>query len=74
MKLIGSIELIGNPLSFFNRISTGVYDLIEKPFGAIAKGPLELGVGIAEGATSLVKHSVGATFHLAEKITGGVSD
>lgn len=35
MKIIGSIEIIGNPLGFFNRISTGFVDMFEKPIEGI---------------------------------------
>lgn len=28
-KIIGSIEILGNPLGFINQISTGVVDMIE---------------------------------------------
>jgi vacuolar protein sorting-associated protein 13A/C len=73
MKLVGSIELIGNPLSFFNRISTGVVDFIEKPIEGISKGPLELGLGIVEGATSLIKNTVAGTFYSINKVSSGIS-
>lgn len=43
---MGSVEIIGNPTAFLNRISTGVVDLIEKPIEAISLGPLELGLGV----------------------------
>ena len=73
MKLIGPIELIGNPINFFNRISTGVVDFIEKPFEAISKGPLELGLGIVEGATSLIKNTVAGTFYSINKVSNGIA-
>lgn len=43
---MGSVEILGNPTAFLNRISSGVVDLIEKPIEAISLGPLELGLGV----------------------------
>ena len=44
--LIGSIDLIGNPVGLFNNIGAGMQDLVMKPAEGFVKGPLEGGLGI----------------------------
>ena len=73
LKLIGSIEIIGNPVGLFTRISTGVVDLIEKPMEGMVRGPLELGIGVAHGAGSLIKHTFAGTFYSINKLTGSIA-
>ena len=48
-------------------------DLIEKPIEGISQGPLELGIGILEGATSLIKNTVAGTFYSVNRVTGGMA-
>jgi len=56
------VSIIGNPVSLFKNIGTGVSDLIEMPMGGFIKGPIEGGVGIVLGAGSLLKNTVSGTF------------
>ena len=74
LPILGSIEIIGNPTSFLNRISTGVVDLIEKPIEAMSLGPLELGLGVLQGASSLIKNTVAGAFYSVNKITGSIGN
>ena len=71
-KLLGSINIIGNPVGLFSQIGTGVQDLIEKPIEGIIKGPLEGGIGLMRGAESLLKHTFAGTFNSIDKITGSL--
>jgi vacuolar protein sorting-associated protein 13A/C len=38
-KVFGSLNIIGNPMSLFRNISTGVKDLTEKPARGFVNGP-----------------------------------
>lgn len=69
LKLLGSMNIIGNPVGLFSQIGTGVQDFIEKPLEGIIKGPLEGGVGLVKGAGSLIKHTFAGTFNSVDKIT-----
>jgi len=71
-KLLGSINIIGNPVGLFSQIGTGVQDLIEKPMEGFIKGPLEGGVGLVQGAGSLLKHTLAGTLNSVDKITGSL--
>jgi vacuolar protein sorting-associated protein 13A/C len=46
--------------------------LIERPVEGFTKGPLEGGMGLVQGAGSLVQHTVAGAFNSLNKITGSV--
>lgn len=52
LKLVGSIEIIGNPVGLVKHLAKGAYDLFDKPIEGFIKGPIEGGIGIAKGAGS----------------------
>lgn len=68
-KLLGSLDLIGNPLGLINNFKVGIKDVITKPIEGMVQGPLELGRGIVEGTNSLVSNTLGGTFNSINKIT-----
>jgi vacuolar protein sorting-associated protein 13A/C len=48
-RILGSADLLGNPVGLFNNVSSGVADIFYEPFnGAIMHGNRELGIGIAK--------------------------
>ncbi len=63
LKIIGSIDILGNPVGFMKHIAIGVFDLIDKPMEGFVKGPLEGSVGIVKGAGSLIKNTFAGTFN-----------
>jgi len=73
LKIVGSLDIMGNPVGLFNDISTGVTDLIEKPIDGFLQGPLEGGKGVLKGAGSLVKNTVSGTFNSIGRITGSLA-
>ena len=73
LKLVFSVDIIGNPMGLLNNIGTGVTDLVEKPIEGFVQGPLEGGVGIVKGAGSLVKNIVAGTMNSFNKVTGSVA-
>lgn len=72
LKLLGSINILGNPVGLFSSIGTGMQDLLEKPREGFIKGPLEGGIGLAKGAGSLLRHTLAGTFNSLDKITGSL--
>ena len=72
-KLIGSLDIVGNPVGLFNNISTGVVDLVEKPMQGFLQGPLEGSMGIVMGTGSLLKNTVSGTFNSIGKVTGSLA-
>lgn len=60
--VIGSIEIIGNPVGLIRRVSRGIYELFEKPIEGMKEGSLELILGIFGGIGSLLKNAIAGTF------------
>lgn len=71
-KIIGSIDLIGNPIGLFNHVCAGFSDLIEKPAEGFIIGPLEGGVGLMQGFSSLISNTFVGTFNSLNKISGSI--
>ena len=69
LKLLGSLDLIGNPIGLISNLGMGVKDAIVKPIEGFVDGPLEMGRGFIEGTNSLVTNTVGGTFNSINKIS-----
>jgi len=46
LSLLGSFDIIGNPVGLFSNITSGVSDLVTKPAEGFIEGPLEGGLGL----------------------------
>ena len=73
LKVLGSLNIIGNPVGLFSNVATGMQDLFEKPIEGFVQGPLEGGMGLVMGAGSLVKNTMAGAFNSVNKITGSIS-
>ena len=73
LKLLTSIDIIGDPLNLFSSLSHGVKDLFVKPAKGIMKGPLQGAIGLFDGTLSLAKNTVSGTLSSTSKITHGIS-
>ncbi|KAJ5482720.1 hypothetical protein N7539_006166 [Penicillium diatomitis] len=73
--ILGSADIIGNPVGLFNNISSGVADIFYEPYQGLVMTdrPQDLGFGIAKGATSFVKKSVFGFSDSMAKFTGSMS-
>lgn len=47
-------------------------DFLTKPAQGLTQGPLEAGLGLAQGAGSLVSHTIAGAFNSVNKITGSL--
>lgn len=72
IKLLFSIDILGNPLGLIERLGKGVKDFIYFPLAGAAGGPSKFVVGSFSGAKSLLSHAVGGVFDSAHKITAGI--
>lgn len=66
-KVLGSANIIGNPLNLYSEVETGVKDLVTH---TQKKG----GKGIITGTGSLMQHTVAGTFGSVNKITRTLGD
>lgn len=71
--IIGSIDILGNPINLFASLGTGVKDFFFKPAEGFVQGPLQGGYGLLKGTSSLMKHSVQGAFGMSSKITSTMS-
>jgi hypothetical protein len=72
-KVVGSIDLIGNPVGLFDSLSTGVMDFFYEPARGVVAGPGAFGRGLVKGSLSLVKNSVYGVMNAGSRITGSIS-
>jgi hypothetical protein len=71
-KLIGSMDVLGNPVGLFSNLGTGVLDFFHEPAAGFVQSPAAFGKGLARGTSSLVKNSVYGMFNSVSKIVGAV--
>lgn len=71
-KLIGSVDLIGNPVGLIDKLGTGVFEFFNEPRKGLLKGPKEFVGGVGKGVKSLVTGVVGSSFDSVSKITGSL--
>ena len=69
-KILGSADLIGNPIGLVTNLATGVSDFFYEPAKAVFHNPLDLGEGLRKGTASLLSHSIHGSFNTVSKITG----
>lgn len=69
-KILGSTDLLGNPVGLFNNVASGVTDFFYEPAKGIVTSPQAFGKGLANGTASLVKNSIFGVFNAVSKITG----
>ena len=69
-KVIGSLDIIGNPISFVDKVGTGFFEFFNEPRKGFLKGPVGFGEGIAKGVYSLISNVIGGGFDVVGKITG----
>ena len=71
-KIIGGIDIIGNPVKLLGSIGTGFFELFNEPRKAFLKGPKYFGKGIQKGVSSLLSNILGGTSDSFSKITGSL--
>ncbi len=52
-KVIGSIDILGNPVHLIGSLGSGVYSFFSEPAKGLVKGPQEFGSGVAKGSASV---------------------
>lgn len=71
-KLIGSSDIIGNPVGLVNKLGTGVYEFVSEPAKGLLKSPDEFVGGVGKGVQSLVSNVISGGFESVSKITGSL--
>lgn len=71
-KLIGSSDLIGNPVGLLENLGTGFFEFFNEPRKGLLKGPKEFVEGINKGVKSLVTSVVSGGLDSVSKISGSL--
>ncbi|GAA5995177.1 hypothetical protein JCM5350_001861 [Sporobolomyces pararoseus] len=72
-RVLGSADVIGNPVGLFTNVSSGVADFFIQPYDSIMlNGNEGVGIGIARGAGSLAKKTVFGLSDSLAKVSGSI--
>jgi hypothetical protein len=69
-KILGSSDIIGNPVKLIEKIGTGFFEFVNEPRKGLLKGPSQFGKGLAKGVAGLLNGVVGGTLDSVSKISG----
>uniref|UniRef100_A0A061SMK5 Vacuolar protein sorting-associated protein 13 family protein n=1 Tax=Tetraselmis sp. GSL018 TaxID=582737 RepID=A0A061SMK5_9CHLO len=72
-KILGSVEIVGAPVSLISTLGTGVRDFFYEPARGIVHGPEVFARGVKAGTVSLLQKSAYGIFHSMGQVTGGMS-
>ena len=70
LKLLGSYDLIGNPVRLIEKIGTGFFEFVNEPREGLLKGPTQFGKGLAKGVAGLLNGVVGGALDSVSTISG----
>jgi len=70
--LLGSMDIIGNPIGLLDRLGSGVFEFFNEPRKGILKGPKEFAEGLNKGVKSLVTNVVGGGLNSVSRVTGSL--
>ena len=73
LKFIGSTDLLGNPTDFVETLGTGVEQFYYAPRDGFMQGPLQGGLGLIKGTSSLMVHTLGGVSGSVSKITNTIN-
>ncbi|CEH13766.1 Vacuolar protein sorting-associated protein [Ceraceosorus bombacis] len=72
-RVMGSLDVIGNPVGLFNNVSGGFVALWYEPYqGLVMHGNRELGMGLVRGASAFAKGAVFGVSDSMSKVTGSI--
>ncbi|CAG9319841.1 unnamed protein product [Blepharisma stoltei] len=71
-KILGSSDLIGNPVQLLDKLGKGVYQFINEPYKGLLKSPKEFIKGVGKGVKGLVSEVITGGFGSISKITGSL--
>ena len=69
-KVLGSLDIIGNPVKLLRNVGGGLYDFVNEPRKGFRLGPQEFGLGVAKGFGSLIYGIFGGIFDFFQRISG----
>ncbi|KAI9229411.1 MAG: hypothetical protein DHS80DRAFT_13996 [Piptocephalis tieghemiana] len=72
--VVGSADILGNPVGLFNNLTSGVADIFYEPYQGfiMSDRPQDLGIGLMKGTASFFKKTVFGFTDSFSKFTGSV--
>lgn len=71
-KIVGSVELLGNPFALINSLKAGVKEMFYDPAVALIETPNKFGESLLKGSVGLFRHTVHGLFKSVGTLTGGI--
>jgi hypothetical protein len=71
-RVIGSSELLGNPIGLVTNLGSGLRDLFYEPALGLVQSPEAFGAGVAKGTRSFVHRTAFGTFDSISKLTSSI--
>ena len=69
-RVVGSLDILGNPTGYASSIADGFMQIIEAPKKGLINGPLGFGEGVAKGFGSFITTILSSSFDVVGKISG----
>ena len=69
-KILGSTDLIGNPVNFIEGLGNGFFELVNEPRKGFLLGPKQFGKGLLKGLGGVLSGVVGGSFGVVQRISG----
>lgn len=73
-KIIGSFNLLGNPVGLAENITSGVKAFFYEPMQGLVRSPKDFAVGLGRGTKKLLMNTTFGVMNTVSKITGTVAD
>eukprot|EP01028_Stygiella_incarcerata_P006596 TRINITY_DN2696_c0_g2_i1.p1 TRINITY_DN2696_c0_g2~~TRINITY_DN2696_c0_g2_i1.p1 ORF type:complete len:3284 (+),score=967.98 TRINITY_DN2696_c0_g2_i1:200-10051(+) len=73
-RFVGSVALLGNPVSLVSNLGSGVISFFVEPAKGAVYGPKAFGKGVAKGTYQLISKTIFGVFNTAESITRALGD
>ena len=69
-RILGSTDLIGNPVNFIEGLGNGFFELVNEPRKGFLLGPKQFGKGLLKGLGGMLSGVVGGTFGVVQRVSG----
>lgn len=73
MKLLGSLNFLGNPTNLFGNVGNGMVQFVEKPVKGFKKGPISGVKGGLYGSKALLQNTTVGVMTAVSKFTGSLA-
>lgn len=71
--VLGSVDFLGNPMSFMHSLGSGMWDFVSAPAVSLLQNPKEFTRGVAKGTASLLSNTIFAFSNAASRMSGAAA-